>query len=259
MKFSLLILFLFLTILEGLSQSKSEILIPYRIKDKWGLMNGNDSLVVPVKYQATYPLIHSRAKVKEGKKYGFVDRFGKMVIEPKFDAAYDFSLDHKARVEMKNRTFSIDSLGQDLHQISAFCSVPANFSCTNKIFKRNRLLGLYNFDLDTVLKAEYAEIIEDLNCQIIFVQKPTSKLGIVDYFGNQIMDFVLDSVEISNESNPRFHFVYQNGKVGAINAIGQIVADIKYTNLEAYEYCLKTILANGKLGYIYNRKEYWED
>lgn len=234
MRSAVFFLFLFLTISNVFAQTSSEKLIPYRIKNKWGLMNLNDSLVVPVKYKSTYPLIYSRARIKQGQKYGYADVQGNIAIPPKFDSAADFTFGYKAKVKIKDRQLYIDSVGNEIHPMMPIDNNYGDYDCGNRIFRQNGMLGLDNFDLDTILQAEYAEIIVDRYCKIIFLRKPEGKFGAIDYFGNKLMDFSIDSVLFGKEHHPQFYYIFKNGKVGALNILGQLVADIKYTNLESY-------------------------
>ncbi|EFV4699761.1 WG repeat-containing protein, partial [Campylobacter coli] len=51
------------------------------------------------------------ARVELNRKYGFMDKNGKIVIEPKFDSIWDFS-EELARVELNRRWGFIDRSGK---------------------------------------------------------------------------------------------------------------------------------------------------
>ena len=59
------------------------------------------------------PKTEGLAKVKKGNKYGFVDKYGNEIIEPKYEQAGRF-VNGKAKVTLLNQTFHIDKKGNSL-------------------------------------------------------------------------------------------------------------------------------------------------
>jgi hypothetical protein len=65
-------------------------LIPYRKGDKWGYVDRNKKIVIPVKYDYADVFREGLGKVMLNKKTGFVDKNGNEVIEIKYDDAWSF-------------------------------------------------------------------------------------------------------------------------------------------------------------------------
>jgi len=87
------------------------------------------------------------------------------------------------------------------------------------------------------------------------------KYGICNREGKFTVPITLDKVEmISNGGFLKRLAIYKDGKVGAVDLIGEVIILPKYTNVH-YEFSstFYTILENGKVGYIYKGKEYWKD
>lgn len=51
---------------------------------KWGYIDKSGKVAIEPKYEVAFPFSEGLAKVRVGEKYGFIDKTGKMVIEPQF-------------------------------------------------------------------------------------------------------------------------------------------------------------------------------
>ena len=58
---------------------------------KYGFIDKNGKVVIEPQFGGTYGFSEGLAQVEKDGKYGFIDKSGKVVIEPQFDYASDFS------------------------------------------------------------------------------------------------------------------------------------------------------------------------
>jgi hypothetical protein len=60
--------------------------------DKWGYLNGMGKVVIPPLYDCTWDFSEGLARVQIGESWGFIDKTGTMIIEPKhYSVVADFS------------------------------------------------------------------------------------------------------------------------------------------------------------------------
>jgi len=122
---------------SGLINSKGETLIPMiyndmfsvgndlfavQIKNKWGFIDKNGKIVIPVKFQNVYNSLFTEfgvnafkasnlASVQIKKKWGFIDKKGKLIITAIFDEAHNFTNNGLALVKIKGKYGFINEIG----------------------------------------------------------------------------------------------------------------------------------------------------
>lgn len=69
----------------------SDGLAAVNIKNRWGFIDKSGTIVIEPKYSDAFGFSEGLAAVEIDKKYGFIDRNGNMVIAPQFDFAIAFS------------------------------------------------------------------------------------------------------------------------------------------------------------------------
>ncbi|WP_291950599.1 WG repeat-containing protein, partial [Campylobacter sp.] len=60
------------------------------INKKWGFINKKGEIVIEPKFDEVWSFSEGLVRVKLNGKYGFIDKSGKFIIEPRFDKAYPF-------------------------------------------------------------------------------------------------------------------------------------------------------------------------
>lgn len=86
-----------------------------RNDDKYGFINKNGKLVVPVKYDYIYNVEDNGwRKVEVNDKYGFIGGNGKEIVKPKYDYIYSPEDNGWRRVELKDKYGFINSSGTEV-------------------------------------------------------------------------------------------------------------------------------------------------
>ncbi|MCX6253689.1 MAG: WG repeat-containing protein [Bacteroidia bacterium] len=80
---------------------------------KYGFMDVNGKLLIPIIYDDANSFSEDRAKVKKDNKYGYVDLNGNIMVPIIYDEGYDFS-DGRAAVKKDNWWFFIDKNGNSI-------------------------------------------------------------------------------------------------------------------------------------------------
>ena len=78
---------------------------------KFGWVDKSGKFVIPLQFDATYGFHDGRALVQRGGKWGYIDKSGKYVISPQFEATTGF-IAGLARVQKAGQWFYIDKTGR---------------------------------------------------------------------------------------------------------------------------------------------------
>ena len=89
---------------------KIATLIRYRKGDKWGYIDKQGEIVIPIQYDDAGFFSEGLARVRVNGKYGFIDTKGNMVIPAVYDWAGDF-IEGLANVEINGKYGFIDTKG----------------------------------------------------------------------------------------------------------------------------------------------------
>ena len=187
----------------------------------------------PVQSQST-PEIPLKTKtcgdlwpVKQGNKWGYIDKTGRLIIPFKFDAAADFS-EGLADVEIKEKTGYIDQTGKFV--------IPPRFLSGFPFSSGMALVIIRRFEKD---------------------KYHMNQLGYIDRSGKLVIQRqeALDSKSLHVTYKELFFSeglvrVEQNDKVGFIDKAGQQVIPPRYDDADLFSEGLAAVTIAGKRGYI---------
>src|SRR2546422_146788 len=86
-------------------------LFPVVVNGLTGFIDSTGRMIIPPRFDDTFPFTEGRAAVRLGKAWGYIDTTGTMIIEPRFDYASAFS-EHLAWVEIGGHRGYIDLTGR---------------------------------------------------------------------------------------------------------------------------------------------------
>ena len=78
-------------------------------QDKWGLANGSGKLIVDYQYSDVCSMSSNLAAVEFGGKWGYINRYNTMIIEPEYVSAYPF-VDNAAIVKTEMGSYEVITL-----------------------------------------------------------------------------------------------------------------------------------------------------
>ncbi len=96
----------------------SQSLTPVKLGEKWGYADKSGKIIIAPKFSAAYPFaeeINGYALVAENGKYGYIDETGEYQISPVYSTATQFSLSGLAAVSGENRAYNaVDGYGREM-------------------------------------------------------------------------------------------------------------------------------------------------
>ena len=229
------------------------LLIPYRLKDKWGYCNHDKKIIIPCIYDETYPFFGlctkekklvncDLARIKINNKFGFVNYKGELKIPAIYDKAGDFKFGC-AHVKIDSKTIEIDTAGNTI-QCPMTDGVGDGFGNSTKIFKtKKNKFGLLSPKKDTIIKPEYDSITKVINFSCYYSDTAT----VLSYLFSEELGFTLKKKKL----------------IGYADKDGKLIIAPKYTEIKHYAETdllfIKT--TDNKTGYL-NAKdgtEYFEN
>jgi len=244
----------------------NSIYIPYRIKNKWGLATSNSQVLFKPKFEKTFPSTYDRIRFAKNGKYGFINPNGDVIIKPIYIKATDyyyFGGKLHAEVTTSDSIFFIDINGDPIQPVYGCGGSHGTTQYLITKIKVNDSVGTVSWSGDTMIQPIYKQIKSFNFGRFLVVQSFDLKYGVLNFKGDTIHEFNLDSINISNDQRNPLYYIYRNGKMGAIDSNGALQANPNYDKITTYTTTSKmrfyiAIRDEKKLGYVYKGKEFWK-
>ena len=123
---------------------------------KWGFVDTKGNVVIESKFDYAYDFEDGCALVKLDGKFGYIDTKGNFVIEPKFDDAYNFS-DGLAQVELDGKWGFIDTKGNFVIEPKFDYAVPFKYNLNSTKVNYNGKWGAIDRSGDWVVEPTHTK------------------------------------------------------------------------------------------------------
>lgn len=168
--------------IHGFSEGMAAIL---SMDKKYGFIDASGTLAVPCRFELAGPFFNGMAWAKEEKgKIGYIDKTGKWVIKPEYDAAKSFDpVSGVARVKKDGRWSYIDQSGK----ILPFATEAGfDFSEGLAVAEKGGLRGYINNECKWVIDPQFldAKKFEKGYARV----KLNGKWGVIDTSGNWVVE-----------------------------------------------------------------------
>ncbi len=247
---------------------------------KYGFINKNGKLAVPLKYERAGSFSHGLAMVSQNDKFGFIDTTGKLAIPLIWDYASDFSDGVALVIKGKGHGY-IDTKGKVVIPVNLRLAYDFNDGLAI-FFDKNDKYGFIDKAGNTVIETKYYSVnkfSEGLAKLKLELGKPSAY---IDKTGKLITDFIYEAssdfleglacvsldgrtygfIDTKGEVAIPFKYNYAypfrdgvsqvklNGKWGMINRQGKLVIPCIYDELTGFQEGLAQITVNGQKGFI---------
>ncbi len=203
----------------GSSQSSSEFSELFRFvrNDKLGYIDRTGKIVIEPKFEEAENFSEGLATVKIGEKFGYIDRTGKIAIGPKFDRAENFS-EGLATVAIGGKDGCIDKAGKLV--------IPARFDDI-RVFQSG--------SAEVSIGGVRGVIDRSGN----FTAHPTSS--------NSVAAVPITTAQSNSDELISFE---QNNRYGYMDRKGKVIVRPKFDDVGGFSEGLAWVIINKKLGYI---------
>lgn len=205
-------------------------LLPVKQGNKWGYINKKGEYVINPQFDMANAFSDGLAKVSVNEKYGFIDKDGKYVINPTYSSATDFFEGKAWCVAPKGAPVLVDTDGKVISEIKEARSV-SNYSdglaiAVNDNGKYWAIDGNGNTAFELPIEYAFASNFID---GLAAVQSLNLTFGYVDKKGNIAIDCQFNSAD--HFMNGRA-IVMSGDKYGVINKKGEFVINPQFDRMK---------------------------
>lgn len=166
-------------------------------------------------------------RIQVGGKCGFINEYGKLMIEPQFDRAYWFFGDGVCYAEIGERKGLINTDGEFVVELDNSINWVSKSQNDVSVFHtKNGKQGIINILGEVVLPATFKTVIRDESNGFI-VEDTLGNQGYVNYQGEFIVPCKYDEIHSVNEG---LMVVATNNKFGYMDTTGVWVIDTVYND-----------------------------
>jgi serine/threonine protein kinase len=220
-------------------------LIPYLIVDKFGYVDKEGKKVVEPKYDNAGAFSEGLAAVRLNNKLGYIDQTGKEVIELKYKGAFDF-IEEVALVNLNDKWGFIDKTGKEVIE-PKYTEAPSMFSEGLAVVKIASKYGFIDKTGRLVIEPKYDDASSfseglarvKLDDKYSFIDKNGKEVIAMKFF--PVTGFHEDLVVVTDG----FGF-----KCGYADKSGKLVIPLKYELGASFSEGLGAVSLNDKSGYI---------
>lgn len=238
-----------MTSFTGITQDVNSYLIPYRLGDLWGFSTPDKQIVIKPKYNEANWFSEGFAAVKTGKKYGYINSFGELVIPAKFTIAKSF---RKGYVPKANNTngdtvlFAGASIKDDGYEICINQKGETMLKCpamNENSYEENRI------PVQTISKQKnyslansegyFDKVTDDYKQEggdeIFYVAIKNNMQGVLNSKFETVIPFEYSSITIFRNNKSTYLQVTKNNMNGILKGNGQTVIHPEYPFLKIIE------------------------
>ncbi len=221
-----------ITSVEGKTLLKNEYTYVYpfqenyliKNKNKVGIIDANEKVVVQSIYDEIRPFKEDRAIVVSDKKYGVIDKSGKEIVPPEYEYIQDFSNGMAMIIAQGRKAGFLNKDGIEVVQEIFKYTQPFKGNSTVVILDKE--FGVINKNGEYTIKLQ-EERINPLGNDLYSI-KEKDKMYLVDSNGTKISEQGYDSI---GEQIEGVISVALDDKFGYIDSKGKIIIPISYTEL----------------------------
>lgn len=218
---------------------------------KWGYINEDGKFVSPIKYEEAEDFQEvGLAVVQLNGKYGLIDRFGQLIVSPKYTAIYPFS-EGRAVVLDVDAFKVINKWGKELTE-KGYSYIDTYNNGMAKVAEMSGegryLYGYINKQGKVIIPIQYEDATNFHDGKAV-VKGIDGKSKIINREGNIIHSFDYPFVGELREGLLPFK-AEENGKYGYIDEFGEVVIEPKFTR--AFSFRDGRAIAGIGEDYLYN-------
>jgi hypothetical protein len=228
---------------QEINQYYKEQLALINENGKYGFINRKGNIVIQPKYDLARPFVTGLAAVKVRHQWGFINYDGKIVIPIRYNSVTDF--DRGIAIIEKNKKYGI--LNSNGKMVVGFLYDALKLGGRGFFAKKNNKWGSIDKNGKEVFEFIYDEIVDVYGVDG-YLGKKDKKNRLIDVEGNLIVNTQFDEIRVpfSDEADAQYIPAKVSRKWGYINSKGEILINPKYD--EVTDFYTARDLAGVKLG-----------
>ncbi|WP_026476125.1 WG repeat-containing protein [Alkaliphilus transvaalensis] len=168
-----------------------EGLAPVLLDGKWGFINPEGDVIVPIIYDSVGVFSEGRAGVKVGNYWGYVDQQGNVIVEPQYDALTTYA-EGLGIVVKDNRYGALNRDGEAV--IPLEYDYIGIFIDGQAIAMKSNRMGMINMDQEVIISFGKYDEVSYYSEDLAIVGKD-HKYGYIDREGELVIPMIYDYVE----------------------------------------------------------------
>lgn len=223
-------------------------LIPYRKGALWGYAGADGRLIVEPRFEEAGLLRHGRGRVRLKGKYGFINEFGSIIIQPKYDTATEFG--EFAIVTRRKKKMYIDRYGRVVKNPQEFAVCGGDISVSRPVFTytKDGKVGLATRErivYDSLLRKKVFRydtlpgLYDDVRMSVhgYIALRLNDKWALADPGGRLVLPFEYDRIEFNPAAHPGdelscYSRICQNRRWGLLDAKGAVAVTPAYEKVQ---------------------------
>ena len=230
------------------SAAQDGILIPAGVDGKCGIIDQNGNWIINPQFEAIYDwFLDEMVEVKNNDKWGYVNLSDKTIITPQYEEVKYFGDDGTAPVKMNGKWRFIDKKGKTVRETQIeeldFSTIYGPYKA-----KSNGKWGYIDTNYTFVIEPQYEDAGNFYN-GLAYV-KTNGKYGYIDTLGKIAIE---PQFEEPGDFPYNWAAVKYNGKFGFINKEGKFIIEPKYEGIKGFlgkDSSAIIVKLNGKYGFI---------
>lgn len=203
-----------------------------RIDDKWGYVDGEGNVIVPVEYERVDLDANGMIKVKKDEKYGFYNINNGLVVPIEYDQAYGFVSSHpNETVVKKNHAWGIIGTQGEIVLPFEYDSISIDAQNVYRV-KKDGFSGIIDKEKNILFPFKYKDLGAFDKNGITYAQDSNDLYGYIDTEGCIIIPFCYKSAE--NFDGNFAEVSMGRDKTGVINRNGKVVVPLRYNHVHIH-------------------------
>lgn len=207
-------------------------LVPFLKGKKYGFKDATGTIVIKNKYEQANPFVEGFASVKYNKKWGFIDSRGKEITAFKYDnndsISYHFS-EGRAAVNVEKKWGYIDTSGSEVIDLK-YSTAEDFINGKARVHQGKATSKLIDKDGKTIHQKTYDHAYA-FKCNRARVTIG-NKCGFIDHSGSEIIPVIYS---LGTDFDEGVAIVYKDDKAGVIDTNGNIVVPFTYSYLRGFD------------------------
>lgn len=214
---------------------------------KYGFVDRSGTVVIPIKFDEASHFSEGLARVNQNGKFGYIDKTGEFAIRPKYTAAANFA-GGLAAVMINGRWGFINKTGRIVIR-PQFENVHGGMYSGRVAVQKYKRWGLINDKGRLVANFEFDDIdwMEGYYEDELVAAESFGKKGYIDRKGKVVIAFKFEWACPFREG---LACVEIDQKYGFIDKTGKIVIPYKYDEVSSFKEGLARVKIDGKVGFI---------